>query len=71
MEGANHKERLTACEQRILEHVLRGESNKEIAAQLSCSAKTIEFHLSNIFKKTGVTSRLHLLLRFVEPHRVT
>jgi DNA-binding NarL/FixJ family response regulator len=37
--------------------VAAGRSNKEIAAQLYLSDKTVARHLSNIFVKIGVSSR--------------
>ena len=59
--------RLTTGERQVLECILRGESNKEIAVRLSRSVKTVEFHVSNIFKKLRVTSRMQLLVQFVVP----
>jgi two-component system, NarL family, nitrate/nitrite response regulator NarL len=40
--------------------VADGGANKEIAAQLSISEDTVKHHLSNIFNKVGVDSRLGL-----------
>ncbi len=48
---------LTPTELRIARLVSQGLSNKDVAAQLWCSPRTVAFHLRNIFTKTGVTSR--------------
>jgi DNA-binding CsgD family transcriptional regulator len=48
---------LTAQEQRIALLVADGLTNKEIAARLVVSTKTVEGHLRNIFEKLGATSR--------------
>ncbi|HYH42958.1 MAG TPA: LuxR C-terminal-related transcriptional regulator [Burkholderiales bacterium] len=52
---------LTTCEERVLDHVLRGETNREIAERLGCSVKNIEYHVSNILRKAGQPSRTKLL----------
>jgi DNA-binding NarL/FixJ family response regulator len=38
----------------------RGASNQEAAAALFLSQKTIEYHLSNIYRKTNLRSRADL-----------
>jgi ATP/maltotriose-dependent transcriptional regulator MalT len=48
---------LTAREIEVLRLVAAGKSNREIAAELYLSAKTIARHLSNIFCKIDVSSR--------------
>ncbi len=48
---------LTDREVEVLRLVASGRSNKEIAATLSLSERTVARHLSNIFAKTGVSSR--------------
>jgi len=40
--------------------VAEGLSNKEVAARLYLSTKTVEFHLSNAYRKVGVRSRVEL-----------
>lgn len=48
---------LTDREIEVLEAVARGERNKEIAAHLGISERTVKAHLSSIFNKLGVDSR--------------
>ncbi len=48
---------LTAREAEVLRLVAAGHTNREIAGALHLSTKTVARHLSNIFTKTGVTSR--------------
>jgi DNA-binding CsgD family transcriptional regulator len=54
---------LTASERRVAELVAAGRSNKQVAAELYISPKTVEGHLSNIYAKLGVHSRLELARR--------
>jgi DNA-binding CsgD family transcriptional regulator len=48
---------LTPREIEILQLVLAGRTNKEIAAEIFVSEKTVEFHLNNIYTKVGVRKR--------------
>ena len=48
---------LTHRELEVARLVTAGKSNREIAAELFLSAKTVESHLSNVFVKLGVSSR--------------
>jgi NarL family two-component system response regulator YdfI len=48
---------LTEREREVLAGVARGERNKEIAARLGLTRRTIDTYLSNIFLKLGVDSR--------------
>ena len=41
-----------------------GLTNREVAAQLVLSVKTIESHLARVFTKLGVTSRAQLASRW-------
>jgi DNA-binding CsgD family transcriptional regulator len=51
---------LSRQEDRVARLVAQGMTNEEVARQLYVSAKTVEFHLSNIFAKLGITSRRQL-----------
>jgi DNA-binding NarL/FixJ family response regulator len=46
--------------------IAAGASNPEIAKQLFLSRKTVERHVSNVFRKTGVRNRAELAARVAE-----
>ena len=51
---------LTIQELQIARFVAQGLSNREVAAQLFLSPRTIAFHLRNVFRKLGISSRTQL-----------
>jgi DNA-binding NarL/FixJ family response regulator len=51
---------LTIRELDITSNVVSGFANKEIAARCGISEKTVKHHLTSIFQKVGVTTRLEL-----------
>jgi DNA-binding CsgD family transcriptional regulator len=55
--------RLSPTEVRIAVRVAAGQRNAEVAAQLGLTAKTVEWHLSRVYKKLGVRSRTELAVR--------
>jgi DNA-binding CsgD family transcriptional regulator/tetratricopeptide (TPR) repeat protein len=57
--GAGEKDAcgLTERELEVLRLVAAGQTNKEIAAELVLSVRTVDRHVSNIFSKLGVSSR--------------
>ncbi len=52
---------LSAREQEIFNLIIQGVSNTEIADTLYITESTVKFHVGNIFKKTGLGSRLALI----------
>lgn len=53
---------LTPRELEIIVAVATGRSNRDIASQLAISVQTVKHHLTSIFDKTGVSSRVELAL---------
>jgi len=60
---------LTRRELDILQSVLKGDTNKEIAQRFAISANTVKRHLSHIFDKVGASNRVELA-RFATHHRL-
>lgn len=52
--GASPLDRLTSREREVLQLIAEGNSNKEIAARLSLSVKTIEAHRTNLMSKLDI-----------------
>jgi len=55
-----HDEALTDAESRVAVAVSRGLSNKEIAAELEISVRTVENHISHILDKKGFSNRVEI-----------
>jgi class 3 adenylate cyclase/DNA-binding CsgD family transcriptional regulator/predicted negative regulator of RcsB-dependent stress response len=51
---------LTASERRVADLAVTGASNSEIAGELVLSIRTVEMHLSRVYRKLGVTGRRDL-----------
>ncbi len=60
---------LTPRELEVVSCIVEGCSNKDIAKQFTISEETVKRHLSNIFDKTGVSTRLELAL-FAISHKL-
>jgi DNA-binding NarL/FixJ family response regulator len=58
---------LSEKEVAVLVEVSQGHSNKEIASRLWLSEQTVKFHLRNIYRKLGITSRTEAL-RYAYEH---
>jgi len=59
---------LSGREAEVAREVVKGLSNKEIAAKLGITERTVKAHMGAIFEKLGVRDRLQLVLRLSE-HR--
>jgi len=64
--GSAPYETLTAREQEVLRLLARGLRNKEIAARLVVSERTVNFHLANIYHKLNVSGRTEALSKALE-----
>jgi DNA-binding NarL/FixJ family response regulator len=69
-ERAVRRFNLTMRERDIVRAIVAGQSNKDIADRLRLSTQTVKHHLTSIFDKTGVSSRLELAV-FALQHRLT
>lgn len=58
---------LTPRQAEVLECLNRGMANKEIAVTLGFSVKSAEYHIGQILRKTGCSSRSEVLARNREP----
>jgi DNA-binding NarL/FixJ family response regulator len=59
--------RLTRREQQISELIAIGISNKEVADKLSITERTVKAHLTHIFRKLGLSSRVQLAVQALRP----
>ena len=62
---------LTQREQDIVDLLVQGKSNKEMADQLCLSGDTIKAHLQHIFRKVGVSSRLEAVVFLLTGRRAS
>lgn len=58
-----HLNKLSPREIEVVDHVLQGKSNKQIALQLGITERTVEFHLKNVYTKLGIGSRMELAVK--------
>ena len=61
MRGETRGESLSEREREVLRHIALGYSNKEIAAQMDISVKTIEAHKANALRKLDMHSRIDIV----------
>ena len=58
-----HSDKITEREAEIMQHLVNGASNAEIAEQLHVSVGTVQFHLTNIYGKLRVRSRSEAIIK--------
>jgi two-component system response regulator FixJ len=58
---AHRFELLTPRESEVMEQIVRGAANKEVAARLGLSPKTVEVHRANVMRKTRARSLAELV----------
>ncbi|BDG62364.1 response regulator [Caldinitratiruptor microaerophilus] len=61
-----HEQALTDREREVLRLVARGARNRDVARALAMSEKTVKQHVTNIFRKLGVTSRSQVVVYAIE-----
>jgi DNA-binding CsgD family transcriptional regulator/tetratricopeptide (TPR) repeat protein len=64
-------ESLTPSERRVAEMAAEGPTNREIAQALFVTPKTVEVHLSSVYRKLGIRSRSQLPAALAEPARAS
>jgi DNA-binding NarL/FixJ family response regulator len=68
VKGSARSARLSPRETQVLDGLLENRSNKEIAANLKISERTVKFHVSNVLEKFGVGRRADLVLLWYQEH---
>jgi LuxR family transcriptional regulator, maltose regulon positive regulatory protein len=58
------RESLTPRETQVALAVAEGASNEEVAAALYVTPKTVEYHLTRVYRKLGLRSRAELVRQF-------
>jgi class 3 adenylate cyclase/DNA-binding CsgD family transcriptional regulator len=63
-------ESLTPSERRVSQMAAKGSTNREIAQALFVTTKTVEVHLSSVYRKLGISARSQLPTALAEPSQV-
>ena len=65
------QDELTESERRVAELAAAGLTNRNVAAQLFISPKTVEANLARVYRKLGISSRAELGARLAKPETTT
>ena len=57
---------LTPQERRVAEAVARGASDRQVAAELFLSPRTVAYHLASVYRKLGISNRASLAARLAQ-----
>ena len=66
LQSANNASLLTTREKEVIELIAKGKIEKEVAAALFVSLKTVKTHISNIYEKLQVHTRVEALNKYFE-----
>lgn len=66
LDAADSRAALTPAERRVALAAAEGRTNREIAAELFLSVRTVETHLASVYRKVGVRTRTQLALSLHE-----
>jgi DNA-binding NarL/FixJ family response regulator len=69
-EAPGASQQLSHRELEVLRLIARGRANKEVAAELHISQRTVEGHLNNIFGKLSVASRTEAVYHAINHHLI-
>ena len=63
---AKEKFHLTARETTVVQHLLKGWTNKEIANEMRLAEHTVKVHFKHIAEKTGASSRIGIVMTIIQ-----
>lgn len=69
-EAALSIDRLSAREREIIQLLVEGKSNKEVASPLNISVRTVEAHRASLFRKLGIDSIAELVRYAIRNHMI-
>ena len=70
-EAENDLDKLTQREKEVLQHIVQGKSNKEIAAMLGLSVNTVSVHRANLMQALGIHRTADLVVYAIRKGLVT